>query len=122
MIVIEFHRLERQSRHELYLRSMRSLLKYFRLVHTHACNCAGVWKVEHTNYGMPRITEATFVRKDRVLATKCVASEYYHSDSAAAGRHAQKNARMDVPNCKRWAQIDKRGELFADAFKLPPLS
>ena len=61
---MEVHWLEKQERHPRYLELMRNLLQVFVLVDSHACNVFGVWTIDKTGFGMPRIVELIFVRKD----------------------------------------------------------
>lgn len=97
-IVTEFHWLDKSHDHSKYLRVMEKLLKHFRIVHTHGCNCFGTWTVNGTTYGMPRIVEATLVRNELSTQVDCVASEYIPT--------------LDRPNCP------KNSELSATDFSL----
>ena len=100
MIIMEAHWLEKQERHPRYLELMRNLLQVFVLVHSHACNVFGVWTIDKTGFGMPRIVELTFVRKDYALAVPCENSIYRDG--------------MDVRIARMF------DEFRAEAFRLPP--
>eukprot|EP00435_Cladocopium_sp_Y103_P011628 s826_g3.t1 len=100
MIIMEAHWLEKQERHPRYLETMRTLLQVFVLVHSHACNVFGVWTINGTNFGLPRIVELTFVRKDYALAAPCENSIYREG--------------MDIRIARMF------DELKAEAFRLPP--
>ena len=76
MIIMEAHWLEKQERHWQFLKTMENLLEVFVLVHSHACNVFGVWTVNGTASGMPRIVELTFLRKDYAARIPCVNSIY----------------------------------------------
>jgi len=79
-IIVEFHWLEKGGKHDLYLRVMQKLLRRFRLMHTHVCNCFGQWRVLGTEFEMPRIIEATFVRSDLSAPAACVGFKYLSLD------------------------------------------
>ena len=88
-----------KERHPMYLQTMEHILEAFDLVHSHACNVFGVWTVNGTGLGMPRIVELLFVRKDYTAAVTCSNSIYRHG--------------MDVKITSLFP------ELYADAFRLP---
>ncbi|CAE7207054.1 unnamed protein product [Symbiodinium natans] len=99
MIIMEAHWLEKQERHATYAKTFNHILEAFDLVHSHACNVFGVWTVNGTGLGMPRIVELLFVRKDYAAATACTNSTYRH--------------KLDVKICPVLP------ELYAESFRLP---
>ncbi|CAE7263473.1 unnamed protein product [Symbiodinium sp. CCMP2592] len=71
MLILELPWLEEQTNHLLYLQAMEMLLKEFLLVHVDVSTCHGRWQIRSTEVGMPRVVQATFVRKDLAVAQTC---------------------------------------------------
>lgn len=69
IIVVEFHGLDKFTNYNgfniLYKPVLNKLLESFDVVHFHANNCCGNWKA--LKFGIPRVVEITFHRKDRRL-------------------------------------------------------
>ncbi|CAE7358065.1 unnamed protein product, partial [Symbiodinium sp. KB8] len=79
MMILELPWLEEQTHHLYYLRVMEVLLSDFRLVHVDASTCHGRWQIRSTEVGMPRVVQATFVRKDLAVAQACTTQLHWDS-------------------------------------------
>eukprot|EP00439_Symbiodinium_sp_Y106_P025389 s1593_g3.t1 len=79
MMILELPWLEEQTHHLYYLRVMEVLLHDFKLVHVDASTCHGRWQIRSTEVGMPRVVQATFVRKDLAVAQACTTQLHWDS-------------------------------------------
>jgi len=85
LLITEMHLLDLEENHEeshkQYLRIMTKLTQNFAIVHTHACNCNGQVRLIGNNatFNIPRVVEATFVRKDLLTSSLDCSTEADYS-------------------------------------------
>lgn len=75
-LIIEFHGLEDESNHELYVKALSELSRNgFRVAHIHGNNFQGMYEKE--GFLIPRVIEATFLSRSQALPA-CQHTQSFH--------------------------------------------